>query len=592
MKNKVRIILFFMAVLLFLLPCAYSQEQVEYIIDMPQPASHFFEVTVKFKAPDNGYTQVLFPVNVPGHYTDENFVKDLQEFSAFDGDNKPLKFERTGLNQWKVYHPENSSVNIKYRVYANNQDIHYSYLNSQRVLINPASLCMYIKDKTDVPCRMTVNFPGYWRVATSLKKTEDGAYYAPSYDVLADSPVMAGFFKTDKIIYKDVVYNIILDSVIRLDLGKFTPDLEKIIKQEVDMMGGVPFKEYYFFILGYPDRRVNGATEHTSSSIIGFSTENINYIDEKLMKSLLGVCAHEFFHLWNDKCIHAANIYPYDYNDTNLTRLYWFFEGFTQYYGDLFTEMAGIIDRKEYFNKLENNIDYLKNVASAKIISAQEASFAGNYLEPQNKDENILNFYSKGAVIALLADMEIRHKTGNKKSLDDVMRYLYLNYGLKNISIKESDLESIFQQASGVDLKDIFNNYIKGTEDIDYNKYLNYAGLELKEKKGEAEVFAGIKGDYSYKGLRVKKVEKDSPADKACIYIDDLIVAVNGIKIPDADFLNGRKKDDKISIQLFRDNILEEVQLVLESKEPESYTITEIENPNVLQKKILKSWLD
>lgn len=579
-----RILFIFFVIAMFCATIVCAQEEVTYTIDMPNPANHIFDVTVKFKTTDTDCTIFMLPVGVPGWYEEKYYAKDVQEFSAFDELAKSLKCERSGLSAWKVYHKKNQTITIKYRVYSNAKEINNSYLNSQRSLINPASVCMYVENKTNLPCNLTVNFPKYWEAATSLKKTGKNNFYAPNYNVLADSPIIAGNLKIKKIKYKDADYYIVINSMIKFDMEKAAVDVEKIMKKQVDTLGGVPFKEYYFMYIIYPDA-ANGL-EHSASCVLGCPPERFDYNN-----FLLGF-SHEFFHLWNDKCIYAENIYPYNYNEPNLTRMYWFFEGFTTYYTSVFVKKTDLMKENSFFEKIIRKIENQENINSAKHISLEDASFAGWYLEPQNRDENSLDFYEKGALIALITDLEIRHKTKNKKSLDDVMRYLYANYGLKNTGIKENELEDIFKKASGVDLKEIFDNYIRGTKAIDYNKYLNYAGLELKIKEDDKKPYFGIESEHRGDQIKIKKVKKDSPAQIAGLAADDVIIAIDGIRVINKDYLKGYKEKDKITVTFFRNNMLMTKQVVLTEKGEKKYSVEKLKEPTALQKGILKSWLE
>ena len=55
-----------------------------------------------------------------------------------------------------------------------------------------------------------------------------------------------------------------------------------------------------------------------------------------------------------------------------------------------------------------------------------------------------ISYYEKGPVVGLLLDFAIRNATQNKKSLDDVMRYLY-RYYYKELNRGFTDAE--FQEA-------------------------------------------------------------------------------------------------------------------------------------------------
>src|SRR5690606_41397296 len=74
---------------------------------------------------------------------------------------------------------------------------------------------------------------------------------------------------------------------------------------------------------------------------------------------------------------------------------------------------------------------------------------------------------------------EIRKLTKNRASLNDVMYKLYHKYykGL-NRGFTEAEFQRVCEQVAKSSLKEIFE-YIYTTQELDYKKYLGYAGLSL-----------------------------------------------------------------------------------------------------------------
>jgi predicted metalloprotease with PDZ domain len=80
----------------------------------------------------------------------------------------------------------------------------------------------------------------------------------------------------------------------------------------------------------------------------------------------------------------------------------------------------------------------------------------------------------------MILDFSIRHATSNRKSLDDVMRFLYHQY-YKNLNV-DSPMRNFKSPAKRLQvfLSREFE-YINTTRDIDYSTYLSFAGLKLTE---------------------------------------------------------------------------------------------------------------
>lgn len=98
-----------------------------------------------------------------------------------------------------------------------------------------------------------------------------------------------------------------------------------------------------------------------------------------------------------------------------------------------------------------------------------------------------ISYYSKGAGIAMYLDLFIRNRTGNTKSLDDAFNNLKArswnapkaSYYLQGRGYTEDDVERAVSDAAGVNMHDWFEKHVGGTEDMDYDGALGWAGLKL-----------------------------------------------------------------------------------------------------------------
>jgi predicted metalloprotease with PDZ domain len=100
--------------------------------------------------------------------------------------------------------------------------------------------------------------------------------------------------------------------------------------------------------------------------------------------------------------------------------------------------------------------------------------------KPGDTDKSI-SYYEKGPIVGMILDFSIRNATENKKSLDDVMRYLYRHYykELKR-GFTDAEFQDACESVSGTSLSREFE-YVYSTKEIDYSIYLSYAGLKLTE---------------------------------------------------------------------------------------------------------------
>jgi predicted metalloprotease with PDZ domain len=195
--------------------------------------------------------------------------------------------------------------------------------------------------------------------------------------------------------------------------------------------------------------------------------------------------------------------------------------------------------------------------------------------------------------LGLLLDFKIRHETKNKKSLDTVMQALYQKY-YKQLKRGWTDEEfrAACEDVAGAKLKEIFD-YASTTQDIDYDKYLGYAGLQLEKPVELPDAFLGaIVEDVNGKTI-ISAIEGDSPSQQAKLAVNDEIKALDGIKT-DAAALNNsiaaKKPGDRIKLALSRAGKDIEIEVALRHKMQRSFKIVPVASPNPLQTAILQDW--
>jgi predicted metalloprotease with PDZ domain len=91
-----------------------------------------------------------------------------------------------------------------------------------------------------------------------------------------------------------------------------------------------------------------------------------------------------------------------------------------------------------------------------------------------------ISYYQKGPAVGLMLDMAIRHSTGNRKTLDDVMRTVYRTYYKeKQRGFTDMEFRKVCESVAGADLSELFD-YVYTVKEPDYAKYLAYGGLGIE----------------------------------------------------------------------------------------------------------------
>jgi predicted metalloprotease with PDZ domain len=264
-------------------------------------------------------------------------------------------------------------------------------------------------------------------------------------------------------------------------------------------------------------------------------------------------------------------------------------EGFTSYYDELLLYRAGIYTEDEITRKLAGSINSIENQPGNKVMSAAESSFNAwikGYRPNENSYNTSISYYTKGSVIANMLDLMIIESTKGKKSLDDVMRFLYQEYYKKQgRGFNISEMRTALEKVSELDLKSFFDKYIFGTETFDYKTVFNYANYDMLIMDNK-RMSLGISLSNNY----IKSVTRNTAAYNGGLNVGDEIIAVNGFRFDGnfSEFTNNKKVGDKISVLVSRDNVIQTIEFPLIESSSMSYNLIKKGTP---ENAVYKKWL-
>jgi predicted metalloprotease with PDZ domain len=213
-----------------------------------------------------------------------------------------------------------------------------------------------------------------------------------------------------------------------------------------------------------------------------------------------------------------------------------------------------------------------------------------------NASNTTISYYDKGCGISLLLDLKIRYESGNKNSLDDVMRTLYqVYYKDKKRGFTDKEFREACEEAAGTSLSEIFDIYIATVQEIDYSKYLAYAGLSIDTNPVEtAGTWIGIDTRDDGENLVITRSEWNSPAYNAGLSPQDIIKEINGEKATAGllrNILETGIPGDKIRFTVTHREVTNSVELELTKKKVKSFEIKLLPDPTPGQKAIIDKWL-
>lgn len=574
---------------------AEASMNISYSISWQQPNAHYFHVTLTLSNLSGKSTLVRIPAWRPGRYTIQNYARNVIDVTASGENGEPLPLRKTDKSTWRVEHPGRKRIVVKYRCYSFTLDAGSSYLDDSEAYINPITLLMYVPGKEMLPVTLKIQRPPGWKIATALDTGNEPDSFVPAnYHELVDNPlIISPDYKEFSFSEGDSRIEIVLQGEANYSQSQLQEDIAKIVAAQVRVMGELPTRRYVFLYHLLPDRFGHGVEHKNSTSIV---IGPANFDDPDFYSRFLGVTSHEFFHLWNVERIRPQAIYLPDYSSEVYTSTMWFFEGVTSYYGDLTLARGGLITREKYYQRLASDINRLQRSGGRKHTSAAEASWDSwlNFDSPPPPHTSV-SFYGKGSILGLMLDLEIRNRTGNQKSLDEVMRYLYRHYAAADMGVPEDGLQKAVEKVAGSSFEEFFQNYVFGTAEIDYGKFLAYAGLEtLVDSSNQQSPYLGIRLSSDNPIGRILSVEPQSPALAAGLDIDDQLIAIDGYQVNAqnlAALLRKHQPGESVTVTVFRHHRLRQFEVTLGETPYHPLTIREGEDAGDLNKRIRESWL-
>ena len=600
-------------------------------VSMPQPQTHLFHVEVAVQGFDQASYDFVMPSWTPGSYLIREFARHVQEFQALDAaSQQPLPWRKHAKNTWRVAAPAGTSaILLRYKVYAYELTVRTSHLDTSHGYFNGANLFVYLDGQRGHPVTLTVAVPyADWKVATGLPRLPvtlaagNGAgngshepehdplprhhFQADDYDHLIDCPVECSNHRLLNFEVDGIQHQIALWGHGNEDPERLRRDTQAIVQAERDLFGGLPY-DYYLFILHLTERG-SGGLEHRNSS--SNAVPRWSFRKPADYEKVIGLLAHEFFHVWNVKRIVPASFRDFEYRWETYTRLLWVMEGFTTYYTPLLLRRAGLITPERALESYGEQILKLAQTPGRHLQSAEAASFDA-WIKLYRPDENTPNtsvsYYLKGSLIALLLDLEIRSRTANpgfgtslpnQRSLDDVLVTTYRDFTLHGQGIPEDAFQAICEQVAGGSLQQFFDDYVRGVAELPFEEYFSRAGLSLsygwKGDDGERRAGLGVRVRQKEGRALVEAVFADGPAYHADLSVGDEIAALDGFRVSEATLderLADRQPGDRVTLTLFRRDELREVTLALGQRPYNRVEIKPRPDATPEQRALYEAWL-
>ena len=410
---------------------------IQLTVDATDVTRAIFRVHEHVPVAHAGDFVLLYPKWLPGWHAPEGRINKVAGFRA-TANGRELPWVRDTLDVYAFH------VAVPQGVTAVDVDFQYvspTAQNQGRVVATPdLSSIEWIANSMypagyyvrDIPVQASVIVPPGWKVATALRPSgQEGnrvEYPVTSYEILMDSPAIAGAHYRRIPLSPDVTLDVIADNDQELAAK---PDQiaahERLVQQAVKLFGAQHY-DHYDFLLTISDYLGGEGLEHHRSSEDGVKRGYFTDWENQLRdRNLL---PHEYTHSWDGKYRRGADLWTPDYRTPMQDTLLWVYEGQTQFWGYVLGARSGMLSKQDTLDAIAATAAAygpgtpgrtwrpLEDTTNDPIIAQRSP-------QPWRSWQRSEDYYSEGQLIWTDVDRIIRQQSGGKRSIDDFARAFF-----------------------------------------------------------------------------------------------------------------------------------------------------------------------
>jgi len=602
--------------------CAAAQKNAGYTFTLDLVNVKDDKVQVQMTAPVINQDEIVYyiPKIVPGTYSEDDFGRFVEGFTALDKKGNRLDVEKINVNGWKIKNAKrlysiSYSVNDTFddRDSASKKIFEPTGSNIQadtNYVINTHCFVGYFDGMKQVPYKLVVNHPADFYGATAMDDANSSntvdEFATNTYNTLVDNPVMYCRPDTASIMVADSKVLISVYSPNKKVRAQFLAEnFNKLLQVQAKYLGGtLPVKKYAFLIYLTDHGGVSGgvgALEHSYSSMY-FMPEGD---PDKILQNFMDVAAHEFFHIVTPLSIHSEEIQYFDFNEPKMSKHLWLYEGTAEYHAHIAQEKYGLITKEDFLNVLSQKINQSRQFYNDTVpFTVMSANCLHEYA-PQ-----FGNVYQKGALIAMCLDIKLRQLSGGKYGLMNLIFDLAKKYG-KDKPFKDDELFDVIEQLTYPAIKAFLVTYVAGSTPLPLEEIFPLAGIDYKpivETKDSAFTLGNI--HLVPAAVTGKALVKDTAGMNAFgitmgYHVNDVIITINGNEVKAAtlgkqvaDLYKTSKTGDILTVVVARknaDGVEEQVTLAapMQKISIKKYNqLSLMPNPTQQQLTVQNSWLN
>ena len=490
---------------------------------------------------DNGEGLLLSMSEFGTNGIHDGYGRYLRDLSVTNADGEKLPLVLLGKTQWAVKTTDKSPVTLSYKVLLNHDEREWPpgrdeapYVQEDCIFC-PGYALFVVGEVDDIELHVDVS--NNWHVSTPWQRVGDKGhrFAVADQDDLMYAYMILGTHseKVARLSNRANEAEIVLaiGGSFKVAAGEIQSAVEALLRAYSGVFGGTPKGKMLFVANPY------GGKGETRGGVSGRSISTLmgGPLDETSKNFWVPLVAHEICHIWLGTAIKFFD-----------EQEYWFMEGFTDYYSEIISVRLGLLSEGDFFKNLGRICEsYLCQVGT---LSMREAG--------ADKMGNSGLVYCGGGLVAAALDVQIRKLTQSQKSLDDVMKQMYQEFGATDEKYTMDDVIRIVTDIVGKDFEPFFRRYVSGTERLPLAEYFGEAGLDVQIEEKLPELGYVLKEMLGIRSL-TQTPTGAVIIDKSPAYQDgDNLAAINGTPVNSfsdiAKLAKGWKSGDAVALTLER----------------------------------------
>jgi predicted metalloprotease with PDZ domain len=404
-------------------------------VDATDTERGIFRVKETIPVAQGGPMVLLYPKWLPGNHSPTGQIEKVAGLVIrANGRIVPWTRDRVDVFAFHIDVPQGATaLDVQFQfVSATRSDQGRVVMTHNLVSLQPNSVSLYPAGyfTRQIPIRMTARFPDGFTAAGAIPAKATGSIYAydtTNYEILVDSPILAGRYGKSWALSPRVNLNVFADKPGMLAAKPEQIDAHKRLVDQAVKTFGAQHYDRYEFLLSLSDQLGGIGLEHHRSSENGSRIGYFTEWDQNVpARNLL---PHEFSHSWDGKFRRGAELWTPDFRTPMQDPSLWVYEGQTQFWGYVLQARSGLVSKQDTLDGYASILGVYDTAPAREwrplVDTTNDPIISQRRPKGWTSWQRSEDYYNEGLMVWMEVDAMLRQKSGGRKSLDDFARAFF-----------------------------------------------------------------------------------------------------------------------------------------------------------------------